>query len=73
MNKLLKEISTLVVAAAVTSLVSIAQAQIRYVDDDAPLGGDGQSWSTPYKFLWDALIESAAGFRKRRRIRHFRR
>ena len=29
---------------------------ILYVDDDAPLGGDGQSWSTAYKYLQDALL-----------------
>jgi len=28
---------------------------IYYVDDDAPFGGDGQSWPTAYKYLQDAL------------------
>ncbi len=28
---------------------------ILYVDDDAPLGGDGLSWETAYKYLQDAL------------------
>ena len=27
-----------------------------YVDDDAPLGGDGTSWATAYRYLQDALI-----------------
>ena len=45
--------------AAVTLLLAVsAQAQtVYYVDDDAPLGGDGTSWSTAFKFLQDALGE----------------
>jgi hypothetical protein len=35
------------------------QAQILYVDDDAPLGGDGLSWDTPFKYLQDALYTAA--------------
>ncbi|MHC5115282.1 MAG: hypothetical protein ACYTGP_12740, partial [Planctomycetota bacterium] len=30
------------------------------VDDDAPPGGDGQSWATAYRFLQDALAEAGA-------------
>ncbi len=46
--------------AAVTVLaVSTAQAGTIYVDDDAPLGGDGLSWSTAYRFLQDALFDAA--------------
>ncbi len=33
---------------------------ILYVDDDAPLGGDGQSWETAYRFLQDGLSVAAA-------------
>jgi hypothetical protein len=29
--------------------------RIIFVDDDAPLGGDGASWDTAYKYLQDAL------------------
>lgn len=29
-----------------------------YVDDDAPLGGDGTSWDTAYKYLQDALADA---------------
>ncbi len=29
--------------------------RIIFVDDDAPLGGDGVSWNTAYKYLQDAL------------------
>lgn len=44
-------------------LISIASAlfaaenaeTIIYVDDDAPLGGDGRSWETAYRYLQDAL------------------
>ncbi len=32
---------------------------IRYVDDDAPVGGDGLSWSTAYQHLQDGLSEAA--------------
>jgi len=53
MNKLL---------AAVTVLaVSTAQADTIYVDDDAPLGGNGLSWETAFRFLQDALVTAALG------------
>ncbi len=60
MNNGRKEILTLVVAAVVTTTLvsSIAHAQIRYVDDDAPLLGDGLSWDTAYRFPQDALAEA---------------
>jgi len=32
---------------------------VYYVDDDAALGGDGRSWGTSYKYLQDALYDSA--------------
>ncbi len=36
--------------------VATAQAgSVRYVDDDAPPGGDGTSWDTAYRFVQDAL------------------
>ncbi|MEE9297002.1 MAG: hypothetical protein V3W34_18830, partial [Phycisphaerae bacterium] len=34
--------------------IELTPAVIR-VDDDAPLGGDGATWSTAYKYLQDAL------------------
>ena len=37
-----------------------ATGSVVYVDDDAPAGGDGSSWSSAYRFLQDALA-SAAG------------
>ena len=43
-------VSTLALAAVVTTtlVASMAQTQIRYVDDDAPLLGDGLTWNTAY-------------------------
>ncbi|UCC32670.1 MAG: S8 family serine peptidase, partial [Phycisphaerales bacterium] len=32
-----------------------------YVDDDAPMGGDGLTWDTAYKYLQDALAVAAGG------------
>lgn len=37
---------------------ALAQS-ILYVDDDAPPGGDGQTWPTAYKYLQDALVSAA--------------
>jgi len=46
---------------AVTVLaVSTAQADTIYVDDDAPLGGDGMSWNGAYRYLQDALADAEA-------------
>src|SRR3989344_45309 len=36
---------------------SVTTGLILYVDDSAPLGGDGTSWSSAYKFLQDALLK----------------
>ncbi len=52
------------IAVSVFALAGLAVAQnahavTRYVDDDAPLAGDGQSWATAYRFLQDALAEAA--------------
>ena len=33
---------------------------VRYVDDDAPAGGDGLAWETAYRFLADALADAGA-------------
>jgi hypothetical protein len=32
---------------------------VLYVDDDAPAGGDGASWTTAYMYLQDALLDVA--------------
>ncbi len=34
---------------------------VRYVDDDAPPGGDGTTWNTAYRFLQDALTDASGG------------
>ncbi len=34
---------------------------VLYVDDDAPPGGDGTSWNTPYRFLQDAMTDAGGG------------
>lgn len=47
------------IAAAICLCTSVALAQtILYVDDDAPAGGNGSSWSTAYTFLQDALSDA---------------
>ncbi|MEM1330549.1 MAG: GC-type dockerin domain-anchored protein [Planctomycetota bacterium] len=33
----------------------LCSAQIVYVDDDAPLGGDGRSWDTAFRYLQDGF------------------
>jgi len=48
------------IVAAATVLASAAQADTIFVDDDAPFGGDGSSWTMAYKFLQDALADAAA-------------
>ena len=51
-----------VLCVLATLFVSSAEAQggtVFYVDDDAPPGGDGQSWDTAYGFLQDALTPPA--------------
>ena len=43
------------------SLCSLTLAGgVIYVEDDAPLGGDGQSWATAYRYLSDGLAAAAA-------------
>ncbi len=58
-----KMMTKVLVAASVGLLLGSAagaRADVRYVDDDAPLGGDGLSWSTPYKYVQDALFGAAS-------------
>jgi hypothetical protein len=43
-------------AASVAMLANLSRAQlVMYVDDDAPSGGTGLSWSSPFRHLQDAL------------------
>ena len=52
-----------VVAVPIVVLVVSSSARggpvIRYVDDDAPAGGDGTTWTTAYRSLQDALAFAA--------------
>ena len=47
--------------AALGLLAPVATAAVIYVDDDAPAGGNGQSWTTAFTFLQDALAAAQAG------------
>lgn len=48
--------------AAISTMSSApAGADVAYVDDDAPAGGDGSSWETAYDSLHDALADPTAG------------
>jgi hypothetical protein len=50
----------LTVLILVSILPASASGQsVRYVDDDAAPGGDGQSWTSPYADLQDALTAAA--------------
>jgi hypothetical protein len=63
MNRNRRQFSFNVAAAATAALLAAGQATGQttlYVDDDAPSGGDGLTWSTAYTFLQDALADAAA-------------
>ncbi len=38
-----------------TAVARMGGTPVLYVDDDAPLGGDGLTWDTAYRYLQDAL------------------
>jgi predicted outer membrane repeat protein len=38
-----------------------ASGKVIYVDDNASLGGNGQNWATPYRYLQDALGAAVSG------------
>ncbi len=52
----------IVVLAGLVGLILVPPlpAEIIYVDDDAPFGGDGQTWITAYRYLQDALYAAEA-------------
>ena len=56
MNKL---ICWVAVAVAGLGGAAVQAGTVLHVDDDAPLGGDGLSWDTAYRFLQDALADAA--------------
>ena len=43
-----------ITVALIWPQVTVAQT-VQYVDDDAPVGGDGRSWATSHRYLQDAL------------------
>lgn len=49
-----------VAALATAAAVHAQPVQAIYVDDDAPLGGDGGSWATAFRDLQDALSVAAS-------------
>ncbi len=52
----------LMLLAATLMTTSAAKAQSTwYVDDDAPLGGDGITWATAFKYLQDGLWVTLTG------------
>ncbi|MCH7945552.1 MAG: hypothetical protein IIC73_06000, partial [Armatimonadetes bacterium] len=53
----LKAVLALLLAGGLCAQTAHA-GTILYVDDDAPAGGDGLSWSTAYRFLQDALTDA---------------
>ncbi|MHC4065366.1 MAG: hypothetical protein ACYSUI_12840, partial [Planctomycetota bacterium] len=56
-----KRTRQLIVGAAYSVLATAAaHAAVLYVDDDAPAGGNGLSWATPYQHLQDALFAADA-------------
>ena len=57
-----QRLMTLAVLMIALPHLSTASAQtVIYVDDDAPLGGDGTSWPTSYTYLQDALAAATGG------------
>jgi predicted outer membrane repeat protein len=57
MEKRIMERLTLILASSMALLASPARGQsIVYVDDSAPPGGDGSSWSTAFNNLQNALL-----------------
>ena len=60
-TRLTASLTRSLIAAICLAAPSLAQGggQI-YVDDDAPLGGDGTSWATAHRYLQDALIPAPA-------------
>jgi predicted outer membrane repeat protein len=53
MLSILKRIVPILAVALAATVVN--GQSVKYVDDDAPLGDDGLTWSTAYKYLQDAL------------------
>jgi len=54
-------LSVLLPAALAVAGASATGQTIWYVDDDAPIGGDGGSWQTGYRYLQDGLAAANPG------------
>lgn len=53
---------TVLLALSLVGIVTAtAGAQTLLVDDDAPLGGDGQTWQTAHRFLTNAIAAASPG------------
>ncbi len=55
----MKSATALAIAIAISVAGNVSASTI-YVDDEAPAGGDGQSWGTAFNDLQDALAAAAA-------------
>ena len=55
-----KQICWIVVAVAGLGGGPVQTGTVLYIDDNAPLAGDGLIWNTAYRFLQDALADAAA-------------
>ena len=53
--------TSLVMAVFLMAMACTAAGDVIYVDDDASLGGNGQNWATPYRYLQDALTAAVSG------------
>ena len=49
--------SLVIAVFLVATACRVAAGDVIYVDDDASIGGNGQSWGTAYKYLQDALAD----------------
>lgn len=60
-----------VVGSTLAMLAAVAHANppAIYVDDDAPAGGDGQSWQTAFRDLQDAIAAAEVDVDEQREIR----
>lgn len=50
-----------IISVFVLTIVSIAHGRNIYVDDDAPPGGNGWTWSQAFRYLQDAIAVASSG------------
>ncbi len=51
----------MIMAVFLMAMACTAAGDVIYVDDDASVGGNGQNWATPYRYLQDALTAAVSG------------